>query len=231
MTTPTAALPAALPAPAPACAGPGRVAIDIWSDYVCPFCYLELPVLRQLVALYGAALELHWHPFELRPEPAPTLPPDGDYLRATWARAVYPMALERGLTLHLPPVQPRSNLAMQAAEFAREVGGHAALHEALFKAFFEDGRDLGQTEVLLDIGAAAGLDRAALRQALAEGRYRERVAAERSAAERMGLAGVPLMVVRRANEPLRTGVDLSGAQPFEAVNAQVQALLQPAAVA
>src|SRR3569623_1511568 len=48
-----------------------RLRIDIWSDYVCPFCYLELPVIDHLQQPYGTTLEVRWRAFELRPEPVP----------------------------------------------------------------------------------------------------------------------------------------------------------------
>src|SRR3569832_1096508 len=78
--------------------------IDIWSDYVCPFCYLELTAVSRLQQEYGRRLQIVWRAFELRPEPQPPLAPDGDYLRGTWTRSVYPMAQERGMTLPLQPV-------------------------------------------------------------------------------------------------------------------------------
>src|SRR5450830_333556 len=94
--------------------------IDVWSDYVCPFCYLELPVVQRLRQKWNGTLELVWRAFELRPEPRPTLDPDGDYLHTTWNRSVYPMAAERGMSLKLPPVQPRSRKAFEAVAYARE---------------------------------------------------------------------------------------------------------------
>jgi predicted DsbA family dithiol-disulfide isomerase len=111
-----------------------QVQVEVWSDYVCPFCYLEQPVLER-IAQYGARVAIRWRAFELRPEPAPTLKPDGAYLRDIWARAVYPMAKERGMTLRLPPMQPRSRLAHESALFAATQGSFDSMNTALFKAF------------------------------------------------------------------------------------------------
>ena len=71
--------------------------IDVWSDYVCPFCYLEQPVLQQLHTEFRERVDIYWHAFELRPAPVPTLAPDSPYLQDIWQRAVLPMAQERGL--------------------------------------------------------------------------------------------------------------------------------------
>ena len=77
---------------------------------------------------------------------------DGEYLRRVWNRLVYPMAEERGMILRLPTAQPRSRKSLEAAEFARTAGLFDFVHCALFKVFFENGRDLADSDVLADIG-------------------------------------------------------------------------------
>jgi predicted DsbA family dithiol-disulfide isomerase len=197
------------------------VRISVWSDYVCPFCYLELPVLDALAAEMGERLAIEWRAFELRPEPEPTLDPVGDYLRRVWNASVYPLAEARGLVLRLPPVQPRSRLALEAAGFARDAGRFDAMNRGLFRAFFEEGRDIGELPALLDVGCAAGLDGDALAQALATGARRDEVAADRMHAQRLGISGVPALRV----EGRGGAVLLSGAQPIEAVRAAIARVL------
>jgi predicted DsbA family dithiol-disulfide isomerase len=199
-----------------------KIRITVWSDYVCPFCYLEAPVLNRLREEYGELLEVDWRAFELRPEPVPTLDPEGDYLQRVWNAAVYPMAEERGLKIKLPPVQPRSRRAMELAELARQKGKFDAVHEALFRAFFQDGKDLDGLDVLVDIGVAAGLESAEVLQALQAGRYRSQVLEDERQAAQLGLHGVPALLVRREDEPLGKWETLSGAQPYEAVRAAVE---------
>ena len=168
-----------------------RVAVAVWSDYVCPFCYLQEPVFEAVRTQYGDDVDIRWHAFELRPEPVPTLDPSGDYLRSTWARSVYPMAAQRGMTLRLPPVQPRSRKAFEAAEFARTVGRFEAMHDALFRAFFQDGQDLASVDVLLEIAGAVGVDDIGLRDALARGVFSATVREDQAAAHALGVSGVP----------------------------------------
>ena len=198
------------------------VHVEVWSDYVCPFCYLELPALVRLHdEVPGAAVA--WRAFELRPDPAPTLDPDGEYLHRVWNASVYPMARERGMELRLPPVQPRSRLALEAAEFARGQGRFDAMHEALFRAFFRDGRDLADIGVLLDVAAAAGLDPQALGTALREGRHTAAVLADEQAAQALGISGVPGMLVHSGDRG--TARRISGAQPYEALRRAVDGVL------
>jgi predicted DsbA family dithiol-disulfide isomerase len=202
-----------------------KVRISVWSDYVCPFCYLEEPVLQRLRQEHGEDLEVAWRAFELRPEPAPTLDPDGEYLHRVWNASVYPMARERGMTLHLPPVQPRSRKAMELAEFAREKGKFDAVHEALFRAFFEHGRDLSDAAVLVGIGAANGLDPGEVHTALQAGRYSGRVIEDQREAAALGVQGVPAMVVHRADETAARGQAISGAASYDTVNTLVEQAL------
>lgn len=191
------------------------VIIDIWSDYVCPFCYLEESTLQRIQEKEGEHVQIQWHAFELRPDPVPTLEPNGEYLRHTWARAVYPLAEQRGISLRLPPVQPRSRKALEAAEYARDRSCYEAMHHALFRAFFEQGRDIGSLEVLMEIGTEAGLDADGLRQALQGDEYTERVLQEEQRAQELGISAVPTMLIRRSDQPMEAAVSISGAQPYE----------------
>lgn len=195
------------------------VRIDVWSDFVCPFCVLEEPVLEQAAGHHGADVTIAWRAYELRPEPVPTLEPDGEYLRSIWERAVYPMAEQRGMPLRLPPVQPRSRLAHEAEHHARRQGFGDPMRRAIFRAFFEDGRDIGRPEVLLDIGAAIGLDVGRLQGALTDGSETALVLADEREAIDLGIRGVPAMLIRPADAPAGakrapSGVLVSGAQPF-----------------
>ncbi len=117
-----------------------RARITVFSYYVCPFCYLEEPDLARVRERYGDQVEVDWRAYELRPHPIPTLDPDGEYLHSVWNASVYPMSRILGMTLFLPPVQPRSRKAHEAAEYGREEGRFEEMHTALFKAFFEEAR-------------------------------------------------------------------------------------------
>lgn len=199
-----------------------RIALDIWSDYVCPFCYLELPAVNRLQQAFGAQLDVLWHAFELRPDPVPTLDPDGEYLHTVWNRSVYPMAQRLGMHIQLPPVQPRSRKAFEAVAFARDAGRFDAMHLALFRGFFEQGRDIGDSAELLSLAQESGLDSAALQAALDDGRYTQQVLQDERQAQALGMTGVPLMLVRRAGAPLETAVPLQGAVPYEHLHATVR---------
>lgn len=194
--------------------GGKRVRITVFSDYVCPFCYLEEPDLVRVREEYGDRVEVDWRAYELRPDPIPTLDPDGEYLHRVWNASVYPMARSLGMTLRLPPVQPRSRKALEAAEFAREKGVYNRMHNALFRAFFEEGRDIGDVGVLLEVGGSVGLDTEELRTALEENRYTGKVIGDEELARRLGVDSVPTMFVTSDGAPPQSGERITGAQPY-----------------
>jgi predicted DsbA family dithiol-disulfide isomerase len=205
------------------------VIVDVWSDYVCPFCYLQVPPIERLRGEFGDKVKIVWRAFELRPDPKPTLDPGGEYLRTTWAQSVYPMAQQRGMTLKLPPVQPRSRKAHEAAEFAESHLRFNAMHEALFRAFFEQGRDIGNIDVLCDIAAKVELNPDSLRQALEEERYLPLVLDDERLARDLGVSAVPFMFMRLGEAPWREAVPLQGAVPYETMRRVVERLTTPSA--
>ncbi|WFM72474.1 DsbA family protein [Halomonas sp. CKK8] len=202
-----------------------RITLDVFSDFVCPFCYLEVPELAALEERFGDVVAIRWRAFELRPEPEPTLDPDGDYLHDTWERAVYPMAAERGMTLRLPRRQPRSRLAHEASAWARTqeaLRAEGAMRTALFRGFFEESLDLADPEALVQVAQTLDLDGQALRQVLAQGDFLQQVRADQQTARELGIGGVPGL--RFSLDGEHAGV-LEGAQPRRQLFLAVERLL------
>ncbi|WP_411352019.1 DsbA family protein [Leisingera aquaemixtae] len=134
---------------------------------------------------------------QLRPDPVPTLRPEDPYLPAVWQRSVYPLAERLGQKITLPTVspQPRSALVFEGFAFASDHGRGHEYTLAVFNAFFAEDRDIGDIEVLAALAEAAGLDGAALRQALQDGRYRARHAEALREAEAQQIKAVPTIVI------------------------------------
>src|SRR5207244_2419505 len=150
--------------------------------------WLAEPAVKELLR-EAPGVEVIWRAFELRPEPVPTLPPGGEYLQRAWESRVYPLAERLGVEVRLPPVPPGSRRGHEAAKWAGEQGRFDEMNEAVFRAFFERGEDIGQVEVLARLAESLGLDGGALRSALEERRFEAAVAADEREAERMGLGG------------------------------------------
>ncbi|MFF2142900.1 DsbA family protein [Kitasatospora sp. NPDC058190] len=149
----------------------GTIGVRVWSDYVCPFCMLAEGPLHE--ATRDLDVEIEWMPFELRPHPTPTLRPEDPYLPAIWERAVYPMARRMGVDITLPTVspQPYTRLAFEGYQYAAEHGRAAEYTPRVLRAFFQENRDIGRTEVLADIASELGLDGDDFTAALTAGTY------------------------------------------------------------
>jgi predicted DsbA family dithiol-disulfide isomerase len=148
----------------------------------------------------GKDVEVEWMPFELRPELQKTLRPEGDYLRRAWEQSVYPIARRLGVPITLPPVspQPHTHLAFEGYQFAREHGRGNEYNHRVLEAFFVEGQDIGDVDVLTELAGEVGLDRAAFAEALKTRKYREaHRRALRHAYEEAGVSGVPLFVIGR----------------------------------
>ena len=133
------------------------LSVRVYSDYVCPYCFLtEAPLYEAIESVSresSVAIEVEWMPYELRPEPNPTLRPEGDYLQTGWARSVYPLARQLGIEIRLPSVspQPYSRLAFEGSLFAKQKGKLREYNHAVFCAFFQEDRDIGRIDVLREL--------------------------------------------------------------------------------
>src|SRR5437016_4991015 len=137
-------------------------------------------------------------PFELRPEPQPTLRPEGDYLQRAWQQSVYPIAHRMGVPITLPPVspQPHSHLAFEGYQNAKEHGKGTDYNHRVLTAFFVEGQDIGQIVVLTKLAGEVGLNEQEFEEALRTRKYREaHQQALRHAYEEAGVTGVPMFVI------------------------------------
>lgn len=127
-----------------------------------------------------------------------------------------------GLVLRSPPLIANSRLALEASEFARAAGQEAfdRFHRAVFRAYFEDGRNIGDPEVLVAIGEREGLDAGGLRAALADRRYRGAVDEGIQWAVDSGITSTPTFI-------FDDRLAIVGAQPYELFEQVMQRLAVP----
>lgn len=167
------------------------------SDYVCPWCYIGLRRIQQLEKEFE--VEVEWQPYELHPEIPPEGMPLPDLFGSSARAEAYfdnlrRCAVEAGIDLQRPAIIANSRQALEAAEFAREHGRFDAYHLALFRAYFEEGRDIGDPNVLCGLAQECGLDGAALREALRSQRYASLVESRTEEARERGISGTPSFV-------------------------------------
>jgi predicted DsbA family dithiol-disulfide isomerase len=155
-----------------------------------------------------------WKAFELRPDPVPSLDPAGDYLTRVWRDSVYPLGERLGMTMRLPPIQPRSRRAHEAAKWAQTQDQFGGYNEAVFRAFFERGEDISDADVLVKLARDLELDGSSLRTALENKQFESSVIDDEREAAELGVHAVPAFIVNRR-------FALTGVQPVTALEEMV----------
>ena len=193
--------------------------VDIYSDIVCPWCYVGKRRMERALAQLngGAQARITWRPFQLNP----TMPLDGmdrtTYLKAKFgsleafgrmeeqlliagAEELIPFAFEK--------IQrtPNTFAAHRLVWYAAQHGKQDEVVEALFRAYFLEGKHIGDVKTLTHVAAETGLDRTEAETFLASETGVVEVKAEEAIGRRLGIRGVPYFVFNGT-------VSISGAQP------------------
>lgn len=197
----------------------GRVVLDVWSDYLCPWCHVAATRLAALEREFGSSLVLNWKSFLLRPRPEPGR--DLEKFRRyteSWRRAAAEEPAARFQVWSSDEGPPSHSVpAHMAAKAAAALGpdAFARIHSALLRAYFEQSRDISREGTLAALWRKAGLPE----QEFARTRDPEllrRVIAEHDEAIELGAGGVP--AVRLAG----SDVAVTGAQPTESYRRWIQ---------
>jgi predicted DsbA family dithiol-disulfide isomerase len=196
------------------------ITLDIFSDPVCPWCYIGKANLdRALESIGDHPFRVEWHPFQLNPDLPRTGADRRAYLEAKFggkanaARAyaqVMQAGEQAGVEINIDRIerQPNTLDAHRLIHWAGLEGRQNAVVTGLFRAYFRDGQDIGDAAVLADIGAAAGMDRAMVARLLASDADRDDLAARDADARAKGVRAVPTFLIARQYV-------VSGAQPPE----------------
>ena len=193
--------------------------IDVVSDVVCPWCFVGKRRLERAIASAGVPATIRWHPYQLDP----TIPSGGksrrEYLLAKFGsedrirqlhRNIESVGAAEGIDFAFEriAVSPNTLDAHRLIRWAGEAEAADAVVEALFRAYFLEGRDIGDRAVLADIAASCGLERDDVARRLASDEDLAAVRAAVQAAQQLGVTGVPTFI-------LAGRYAIVGAQPAE----------------
>ncbi|NVO32386.1 DsbA family oxidoreductase [Hymenobacter lapidiphilus] len=196
--------------------------IEIWSDILCPFCYIGKRRLEKALAgfAHAADVQVEWRSFELDPNAAPT-PGENQYARLAqkygnteeWARQMSAnmtqMAAEEGLAFDFDSLVPANSLnAHRLIHLATRHGRQDTAKERLFKAYLEEGLDINDNAVLSRLGAELALPGPEVAAMLASREFEQQVRHDEYEASQIGVRGVPYFV-------FADKYAVSGAQPTE----------------
>ena len=185
--------------------------LTIFSDYICPWCYVGQGVVEQLKAEYKVDLE--WRPFYLRPD----TPPEGldmpDYILRARANGseerFHEIAKMHGMKFVSTERFYNTRIAHEATEYAREHSKALEFHHVVFRKVYADGQDISKWEVLRSAAEEVGLDANDMQTVVDNGKYTAEVAEQVRYAQEIGVTGVPTYVINDRYA-------IVGAQPYEA---------------
>lgn len=196
--------------------------IEVWSDFVCPFCYIGKRRLEKALELfdYRDEIEIVYRSFELDPgAPKDTESSIHELLAVKYGlslqqaqesnRNVAQQAQTEGLTYNFDTIVPTNTFeAHRLAHYAGQQGKAKEMNERLFQAYFTDSLHIGEHETLVRLAEEVGLNGSAVRDVLEQNAYADEVREDENEARRLGIRGVPFFV-------LRGKYAVSGAQPLE----------------
>ena len=179
--------------------------IDVVSDVVCPWCYLGKKRLEAALSEETEPVVVRWRPYQLDP----TIPEGGldrrEYMERKFGRSgrlkeIHDHLVRLGAEVGLPFAfdriarAPNTLDAHRLIRWASSTGAQGAVVDRLFRAYFVEGRDIGDRAVLTDIAAENGLDAEFVARLLEEGADVEAVQGEIAQAQAIGVTGVPFFV-------------------------------------
>jgi len=182
--------------------------VDIWSDIVCPWCYVGKRRFETALAAFEGRddIEIVHHAFQLNPQaPRGRTSSRGEMLMAKYGLTpeqlvatdarMTQVAADEGLEYHLEATATGNTRdAHQLVHLAREYDVEDAMIERLYRAYFTEGRSVFDQDSLVELATDVGLDADEVRDALSEGRYEPDVDEDLDIARRVGITGVPFFV-------------------------------------
>ncbi len=196
--------------------------VEIWSDIMCPFCYIGKRHFEKALSQLDdtGAIEIEWKSFQLDPTIPKTVKKISVYQYLADAKG---MSLSESKKMHDNVVQSAKNVGLtynydnaivansfdahRMIQFAKTKGLGDQLEEALFKAYFTDGKNIGDINDLLEIGVSIGIEKSTLKAVLESEQFTNEVKNDISEAQEIGVRGVPFFVFDRKYA-------ISGAQPI-----------------
>lgn len=197
--------------------------IEIWSDIMCPFCYIGKRQLETALAEFpDNEFEIEWKSFQLDP----TIVPQSGKDVYTFLAERKGISVDQSIEMHKGVVERAKSVGLDyhfdKAIISNSLTAHRIIHlaktknlgdemeEIFFKAYFTEGRDLNDKQTLIELGTQAGLDTKQVQEVVEnEDLYLNDVHADIHEANQIGVQGVPFFVFDRKYA-------VSGAQPIEA---------------
>lgn len=199
------------------------IQIQVWADFECPYSYFQTIVLEKIQAQYQDRVEIVWRAFELTPVDGNILP-SKSYINTFDEAKLELIVVNEGLELLTPKFLTYTWLAQESVYFANSQGLSLKLARALFDAFFLEGLDIGNEEVVMQIASQSGIDCQLLRQALDSSELTKHVMADEQEFKTYGFQGLPAMLIGEKDFSPKSFMPINGYKTFDELSAIIRSL-------
>ena len=167
--------------------------ITVFYDYICPFSYIGSKRIQKIAGDYG--IEIEWKGFEIHPE----YPPDGNLRKRSLKMAKVNESLnsvmsEEESKFKLPGFVTNTSMALQAAEFAKTEDKFQQFHNICYESYMIERNNIGDINVILDIGETVGIDRNRLKEVLNNKKMADNLESYKEDAKKADVLGVPTIL-------------------------------------
>lgn len=181
--------------------------VDVWSDFVCPWCYLVSTSLEKLQDSHGVSV--NWKAYELRPKGSPPMPEEYKArIKAATPRLHLMARTQYGLELNGGELGTDSRAAHIGMKYAETEGKGHAYHKRVFEAHWLEAQNIGDLDILAGLAESVGLERQAFLAALNEAQFDSAVETDVAQANEYQLRGVPALIFENKYY-------IAGAQPYD----------------
>jgi len=187
-----------------------KVKVTVYSDYICPFCYIGFDRIEKLKKQFN--LDVEWQPFEIHPE----TPREGikldellfpqEYLEMIRIN-VKRLADDAGIRFKFSDKLPNSRLALYISEFAKKKGKFNEFHKVVFDNYWKEGKDIGDLSLLLDLAESIGLNKNEILSYIESDEPSKKLRKISLELSRYGINGVPTFFI--------SDKIVVGAQPYD----------------
>jgi predicted DsbA family dithiol-disulfide isomerase len=199
------------------------IQIQVWADFECPYSYFQTIVLEKIQAQYHDRVEIVWRAFELTPVDGNILP-SKSYINTFDEAKLEQIVAEERLKLLTPKFLTYTWLAQESVYFANSQGLSLQLARALFDAFFLQGLDISNEEIVMQIATQSGIDSQLLRQALDNDELTKHVMTDEQEFKIYGFQGLPAMLIGQKDFSPKSFMPITGYKTFNELSAIVQGL-------
>lgn len=170
-----------------------KMKVTVFYDYICPYCYLGAKRLEKLEKEFE--LDIEWKGIEIHPEfPSQGVRRSKSASSKIFKENISQMAKDEGVEIRLPGFVTNTRLSLEASEFSKTKGRFKDFHTKAYEAYFQNGENIGDSEVILNVAKNSGLDKRELKECLDQRKMSSKIEENKNDAEDNLILGTPTFI-------------------------------------